>query len=165
VNETVTYVEMTARDQLSPADPVPGLILEPVDRNSPLIPDVQAKIGASYGWNSATRTEEEWQAWFAEHPGRTFWLLSFDRAPAGMLSYDVHQGSEVEIESFGLLPEFVGKGLGGWALTLGIRQAWDLAPSVTRIWLHTSTFDHPHALPNYHRRGFRTYKTEEGERN
>jgi GNAT superfamily N-acetyltransferase len=82
-----------------------------------------------------------------------------------MVSYDLHPGNEVEIETFGLLPEFVGKGLGGYALTLGIQQAWELAPSVTRVWLHTSTLDHPHALPNYHRRGFRTFRAEEGERN
>jgi hypothetical protein len=39
-----------------------------------------------------------------------------------------------------------------------------MAPSVNRVWLHTSTVDHPRALPNYHRRGFRTFKTEQGER-
>jgi GNAT superfamily N-acetyltransferase len=165
VKKIVTYVEMTALDQLHAADPVPGLALEPLERNSPLIPDIQARIGAPYSWKSASRTEEEWHVWFAENPGRTFWLLSFDRESVGMVSYDIHPGDEVEIETFGLLPEFVGKGLGGYALTLGIQQAWELAPSVTRVWLHTSTLDHPHALPNYHHRGFRTFRTQESERN
>jgi GNAT superfamily N-acetyltransferase len=81
-----------------------------------------------------------------------------------MVTYDLHSGGEAEIVTFGLLPEFVGRGLGGFALTLGIQQAWALAPSVKRVWLHTSTFDHPRALPNYHRRGFRTFKTEQGDR-
>ncbi|HEY1324473.1 MAG TPA: GNAT family N-acetyltransferase [Streptosporangiaceae bacterium] len=164
MKEIVTYVEMTAPGELSPAAPVPGLTLEPVDRGSPLVPGVQARIGAPYGWRSASRTEREWGAWLAEHPGRTFWLLSFEGKPAGMVSYDLHPGDEVEIETFGLLPEFVGKGLGGFALTLGVRQAWEVAPSVNRVWLHTSSLDHPRALPNYHRRGFRTFKTEERER-
>jgi hypothetical protein len=35
---------------------------------------------------------------------------------------------------------------------------------VNRVWLHTSSFDHPRALPNYHRRGFRTFKTDKVER-
>ncbi|MEV0197873.1 GNAT family N-acetyltransferase [Nonomuraea sp. NPDC050691] len=161
MKETLTYVEMTALDQLKPTAPVPGLVLEPLDRDSPLVVDIQARIGASYGWRSASRTEEEWQVWFAEAPDRTFWLLSFEGEPAGMASYDLHPGGEVEIETFGLLPEFVGKGLGGFALTLAIQRAWELAPSVKRVWLHTSTLDHPHALPNYHRRGFATFKTEE----
>jgi GNAT superfamily N-acetyltransferase len=161
VTEIVTYVEMTAANQLIPAAPVPGLALEPVDRGSPLVPRILAQIGAAYSWKSASRTRQQWAAWFAEHPDRTFRLLSFDGEPAGMLSYDLHPGGEVEIVTFGLLPEFVGKGLGGFALTIGVQQAWALAPSVNRVWLHTSTSDHPRALPNYHRRGFRTFKVEQ----
>jgi GNAT superfamily N-acetyltransferase len=164
VKEIVTYVEMTALSQLIPAAPVPGLTLEPVDRGSPLVPSILARIGAAYDWRSSSRTEREWAVWFAEHTDRTFWLLSFEGEPAGMVSCELHPGGEAEIATFGLLPEFVGKGLGGFALTLGVKQAWALAPSVHRVWLHTSTFDHPHALPNYHRRGFRTFKTEQGER-
>ena len=30
---------------------------------------------------------------------------------------------------------------------------------MNRVWLHTSSQDRPRALPNYHRRGFRTFKT------
>jgi GNAT superfamily N-acetyltransferase len=164
VKEIVTYVELMARAQLNPAASVPGLVLEPLDRDSPLVIDLQARIGAPYGWKSARRTEEEWTAWFAQCPARMFWLLSFEGEPAGMVSYDLHSGDEVEIETFGLLPEFAGKGLGGYALTLAVQRAWELSPTVSRVWLHTSTLDHPRALPNYYRRGFRTVKTEEGER-
>lgn len=164
VKEIVTYVEMTDRDQLIPAAPVPGLAMEPLDRDSPLVVELQVRIGAPYGWSCASRTREEWDAWFAQYPDRTFWLLSYDGEPAGMVADDLHPGGEVEIETFGLVPEFTGRGLGGYALTLAIQHAWDLAPSVKRIWLHTSSLDHPSALPNYLRRGFHAYKTEEGER-
>jgi RimJ/RimL family protein N-acetyltransferase len=75
--------------------------------------------------------------------------------------YDPRPGGDVEIKTFGLVQEHTGRGLGGYALTLAIRQGWDLVPDVRRVWLHTSTADNPHALPNYHRRGFRTLKTEE----
>ncbi|GAB2677628.1 GNAT family N-acetyltransferase [Kribbella swartbergensis] len=160
----MTYVEMTAPAELRPATAVSGLVIEPLERDSPLVVDLQTRIGAPFGWQSARRTEEEWAAWFAECPDRTFWLLSFENVPAGLVSYDLHPGGDLEIETFGLVPEFVGKGLGGYALTLGIQQAWALAPAVNRVWLHTSSLDHPHALPNYHRRGFRTFKTEEGDR-
>ncbi len=154
---------MTSPSQLVPAAPVPGLTLEPADRGSPLVPGIMARIGAPHGWRSASRTEPEWAAWFAEHPDRTFWLLWFEGEPAGMLCYELRPGGDAEIVTFGLVPEFVGKGLGGFALTIGVRQSWALAPSVTRVWLHTSTSDHPHALPNYHRRGFRTFRTERRE--
>lgn len=164
MRETVTYVEMTARDQLSPADPAPGLTLEPLDRDSPLAGDLLARIGAPFGWKPATWTERERADWYAEHRDRIFSLLSFEGEPAGLVAYDVHSGNEVEIETFGLVPEFTGRRLGGYALTLAVQRAWELTPAVQRVWLHTSSVDHPNALPNYHRRGFRTFRTEDRER-
>ncbi|AKU18616.1 GNAT family N-acetyltransferase [Luteipulveratus mongoliensis] len=164
MKDTVTYVEMTTRDQLDPAPPVAGLALAPLNRDSPLISDVQARIGEPYGWRSARRAPDQWATWLAEVPHRTFALLTFDTAPAGIVAYEPRPADEVEIMTFGLLPEYIGKGLGGCALTLGIEHAWELSPTVNRVWLHTSSFDHPHALPNYHRRGFRTFRTEERER-
>ncbi|WP_026416882.1 GNAT family N-acetyltransferase [Actinomadura oligospora] len=161
MKEIVTYVEMTSRDQLDPAAPVPGLVLEELDGESPLLVDLHARIGAPYGWRSATRTRQEWKEGYA---ARRFFLLALGGEPAGIVSYDLHSGGDVEIAAFGLLPEFVGKGIGGYALTLGIRQGWEVVPEVSRVWLHTSTLDHPHALPNYHRRGFRTFKKEQRDR-
>lgn len=157
----MTYVEMTSREQLAPAASVPGLALETLALESPLLVDLHTRVGTAYGWGSATRTQEEWAAKF---PSRRFFFLAFEDEPAGVVTYDLHPGDDVEIASFGLLPEFIGKRIGGYALTLGIRQGWEIAPEVSRVWLHTSTLDHPHALPNYHRRGFRTFKTEERER-
>ena len=52
----------------------------------------------------------------------------------------------VEIAFFGLLPQFIGKGLGGYLLSEAIRKAWDLDAS--RVWVHTCTLDHPRALGN-----------------
>jgi GNAT superfamily N-acetyltransferase len=164
VREIVTYLEMTDRDQLNPGAPVPGLFLESLARDSPLVPRILARVGAPYGWKSAGRTGEDWQVWLALRPERTFELLSVAGEPAGIVAYEPHPGDEVEIKSFGLLPEFVGRGLGGYALTLAIQRAWELSATVSRVWLHTSSFDHPNALSNYHRRGFRTVGTEEGER-
>lgn len=70
----------------------------------------------------------------------------------------------MEITTFGLVPDQVGQGLGGYALTLALTEAWQLTPGARRVWLHTSNLDDPHALPNYHRRGFRTFRTAQGQR-
>lgn len=157
----VTYVEMTDPGQLVPGSPVPGMALVAVDRALPLVTDLMARIGAPYEWRSARRSPEDWEAWFAEHPDRTCWLLTVADEAAGVVCYDLHPGAEVEIKTFGLLPEYTGKGFGGHALTLAIRQGWELAPGVRRVWLHTSSMDNRNALPNYHRRGFRTFRSEE----
>jgi RimJ/RimL family protein N-acetyltransferase len=69
-----------------------------------------------------------WAAWFAMHPDRTFWLLSLEGEPAGIVTCDLHPGDKADIVTFGLLPEFVGKGLGGFALTLGVQQAGHSPP-------------------------------------
>lgn len=164
VREIVTYLEMTARTDLVAAEPVPGLALDLLDRGDRLVIDLQVRIGAPHGWGCATRTGEEWISWLAARPDRQYWRLSFEGEPAGMVAYDIRSTGEVEIETFGLVPEFVGRGLGGYALTLGVRQAWNLTPAVERIWLHTSNLDHPNAMANYRRRGFRPFKTEEGDR-
>ncbi|MFG1916756.1 hypothetical protein [Micromonospora sp. NPDC048898] len=34
------------------------------------------------------------------------------------------------------------------------------SPAVRRVWLHTSSLDHPNALRNYQRRGLTVYRTE-----
>jgi len=55
--------------------------------------------------------------------------------------------TELEIAFFGLLPQFSGMGLGGFLLSEAIRLAWELKPK--RVWVHTCTLDHKHALNNY----------------
>jgi GNAT superfamily N-acetyltransferase len=62
---------------------------------------------------------------------------------------------------FGLLDEFTGRGLGAYMLTEAVTIAWKAGAS--RVWLHTNTLDHPAALPNYLKRGFRVTRTEEYE--
>lgn len=65
-------------------------------------------------------------------------------------------GDEVKLEGFGLLPAWRGRGLGGGWLSVATRQAFALG--ARRIWLHTASDDHPHALPNYRARGYRVYR-------
>lgn len=97
-------------------------------------------------------------------PLRQYWFITLKDETVGVANVEPQPGGDVEITAFGLLPEHVGRGLGGHALTLTIRQAWDSAavesPAVRRVWLHTCSFDHPNALPNYQRRGFTVYRTE-----
>ena len=69
-----------------------------------------------------------------------------------------HSDDEIEIAYFGLLPEFIGRGLGGALLTSAIDNAWAWSPAPSRVWVHTCNRDHPSALANYQARGFKIYK-------
>ncbi len=84
-----------------------------------------------------------------------------DGTPAGYAELEAQPGGDVEIKYFGLLPAFIGLGLGGALLTDIIRRALAL-DGARRVWLHTCDLDHPGALANYQRRGFRIFKIEEG---
>jgi GNAT superfamily N-acetyltransferase len=78
--------------------------------------------------------------------------------PAGYFELRRQPDGAVEIAYFGLLPEFIGRGLGKFLLSEATRRAWELG--ATRVWLHTNTLDHAAALPNYLARGFSVVRTE-----
>jgi GNAT superfamily N-acetyltransferase len=65
----------------------------------------------------------------------------------------------VGIVVFGLVPTFTGKGYGAEFLIRATELAWQLRTDkpTRRVWLQTSSLDHPHALSNYERRGFRRF--------
>ncbi|MFK4083989.1 GNAT family N-acetyltransferase [Kribbella sp. NPDC020789] len=115
------------------------------------------------GWNW-----DQWVEWLSR-PGFETYVPWVGGVPAGYVALR-GVGSEVEIENFGLLRGFIGRGLGGHLLTTGLRQAWtlnerheDVAP-ITRVWVNTNTLDGPAALANYQARGLTPYQTVEEER-
>tara|TARA_Y100000768_G_scaffold122519_1_gene90611 strand:+ start:29 stop:535 length:507 start_codon:yes stop_codon:yes gene_type:complete len=65
---------------------------------------------------------------------------------------------ETEISYFGLLEEYIGKGIGGYALSVAIKKSFE--KNIRRVWLHTCTLDHPNALKNYIARGMTVFRKE-----
>jgi GNAT superfamily N-acetyltransferase len=165
VDETVTHLEMTDPRQLRPGRPAPSVRLEPADATSALLRPIMQRVAAPHRWSSLRWTDEQWDGWL-HHTRRRRWLIRHGTAVAGLAEVEAHPDGEVEITTFGLAPEFVGRGLGGHALTIVVRLAWVPWPDgpVRRVWLHTSSFDHPNALPNYRNRGFRPFHIEVRDR-
>jgi GNAT superfamily N-acetyltransferase len=85
-------------------------------------------------------------------------VLYLDGAPGGYFELRRHDDRSIEVAYFGLMADYIGRGLGSWLLAQATRAAWEEKPE--RVRLHTSTLDHPHALPNYLRRGFQVVRTE-----
>lgn len=120
-----------------------------------------AAVGAPWTWYMRLGwTWQEWHDYLSKDSVHT-WIAYVDGTPIGYFELEAQAGGATEIVYFGLLPEFVGKGYGKSLLEDAIDKAWQLADS--RIWLHTCTLDHPSALPNYLRRGFRVFKEEDFE--
>ena len=91
----------------------------------------------------------------------TLHVLYVQGSPAGYYELKLGQDGAVEIAYFGLLPEYIGRGLGKGLLSDAIRSAW--ARGASRVWLHTCTLDDPAAMPNYLKRGFKPFKDEKYE--
>lgn len=80
-------------------------------------------------------------------------VLWADGVPAGYVELEREtDADEVFIAYFGLMPPFIGAGLGRWFLDWSVRRAWQFDPR--RILVQTCDLDHPAALPNYQRAGF-----------
>jgi GNAT superfamily N-acetyltransferase len=84
--------------------------------------------------------------------------MYFEGSPAGYFELEKHDDGSIEIAYFGLLQEFLGRGLGKHLLSVAVEQAW--SDGANRVWLHTCTLDDPAAMPNYIKRGFQPFNTE-----
>ena len=155
-----SVLEMTSRDALRPAPkPDVPLRLERMrDCPASFFRYLYTEGGQQWRWvDRLGWTDDEIRAHLSQS-AISMWLLTVRGTPAGYFELAQQDDGAVEIAYFGLLPEFTGAGLGRWMLTEATLTAWKLGAN--RVWLHTCTFDHPAALPNYLRRGFTVVREE-----
>ena len=88
-------------------------------------------------------------------PTIEIFVLYVRGVPAGYFELDIAAPAETKLCYFGLVPEFIGRRLGPYLLQAAIDEAW--TRPIERLWLHTSTFDHPKALRIYQQAGFTVY--------
>lgn len=74
--------------------------------------------------------------------------------PAGYVELSRMTPGACEIQYLGLIPEFIGRGIGPWLLDWAIEAAWNGA-GVEKITVNTCDLDHPRALMTYQKAGFR----------
>lgn len=111
-------------------------------------------VGTPWGWFSRLSwTYQDWLDYLGTGQVRT-WVLYKQGTPAGFIELWRHpeDGDSVELKFFGIMPAFIGQGLGpNMALAaVALAQQW----SAGRVWLHTCSDDHPAALKTYLRAGF-----------
>jgi ribosomal protein S18 acetylase RimI-like enzyme len=108
-------------------------------------------VGRGFWSERADWTKAQWDQHLKER-SVTFWIATISADDVGFFELTARIG-EVKIEGFGLLPCWRECGLGGGLLSEATQRAFALG--ARRVWLHTATDDHPHALPNYKARGYR----------
>ena len=116
-------------------------------------------IGSNWLWASRVPwSHDQWREWVTQ-PGYSTWIGYVDGGPAGICDVIQHDPQTAEIRYFGLLPEFIGQGVGLPFLRLGIQAAWS-EPTTTLVKVDTCSLDHPRALGNYQAAGFELVRTE-----
>jgi len=154
-----TYLQMFALPQRLVPPPRDGITV--IHAKKPTIAYYRFlydAVGRDYEWTSRKKLSDAALAAVIHDPRDEVHVLFVDGVPAGFAELDRREESEIELVQFGLMPEFIGQGLGRYFLQWAIDQAWRYSPK--RFWLHTCTKDHPAALPNYLKAGFSIYKEE-----
>jgi GNAT superfamily N-acetyltransferase len=158
--ETTTYLEMRARTELCPSR---------TDRSKlemrrigaadfALGSEMYRVVGRDWCWiDRLVWSDAEWRDYYTR-PDIELWIGYANGSAAGYFELFADGNGNTELAYFGLVPGFIGGGLGGLLLTCAIEKAWD--GGARRVWVHTSSRDHVAALRNYQARGFRIYHAE-----
>jgi len=117
------------------------------------------QIGKKFNWiDRLVWSDNKWISYLNNENVNTY-ILKEDNNFVGYYEqiFDKEK-SDCEIAYFGILEEYIGKKFGGYLLSEAIKNAFKLNPK--RIWVHTCSLDHRHALKNYLSRGMKIFKSE-----
>jgi GNAT superfamily N-acetyltransferase len=155
----VTYLQM-----LSPPAPkadLPGTnalsldMIRPEDTERYLA--IYRTLGERWMWFSRVVMQPATLAEILGNAANEAYAVRRDGRDCGLLELDFREAGDCEIAFFGLYDSEVGSGAGRWLMNRALEMAW--RADVTRVWVHTCTFDHPAAPDFYLRSGFAAYKT------
>jgi GNAT superfamily N-acetyltransferase len=160
--ETVTtyYLEMKSPSSLKEKEGPGGLeIAECEIKQFQVNRFLYQFVGEAWEWtDKLSWTDGQWKA-LVENDNHRTWVAYHRGSIAGYYELVREHGTDVEILYFGLAPNFIGKGFGGYLLSHAIKSAWAWE-GTKRVWVHTCTLDHPGALQNYRARGMELYREE-----
>lgn len=160
IETTVTYLEMREQPRRPTARaPLGKLAILRAERPTvSFYRYLYNTIGADWTWTDRRKIDDETLCQSIHDEKVEIYVLYVAGVPAGYAELDTRQPGEVELAYFGLIPEFVGGGLGGYFLDWAVSAAWLHEPE--RVWVHTCSLDHPRALSLYQRAGFTAYKQQ-----
>ena len=118
------------------------------------------QIGIDHFWRDRLIWSDKIWSKYVENKNLETYILKKDEDLVGFYEQEYHQDSnEVELINMGILKDFRGLKLGSLLLNHAIVSASRKNPN--RMWVHTCSLDHKHALQNYKSKGFELFKKEE----
>jgi GNAT superfamily N-acetyltransferase len=161
IDVVITYLEMTAPPQRPnpPAPPGEKLALLRVEQPSTAFYRfLYEQVGNPWFWYERKQMADgELQA-ILHDPKIELYVPYVSGAPAGYVEIDRRPATDVSLAYFGLMPGYIGRGLGWYLLNWAIDEAWRSGPR--RVIVDTCTLDHSRALQRYQRAGFTPYAQE-----
>ena len=155
------YLEIRSINELvEGTKPNENLILKKVDP-----PDFQInkffykEIGKNHRWiDRLSWNDKKWINYINNSSVVTYILKNKEDLVGYFEQNFNNQKLECEIAYFGILEEYFGKKLGGYLLSEAIKKSFE--KNSKRVWVHTCSLDHKHALSNYISRGMKIFQTD-----
>jgi GNAT superfamily N-acetyltransferase len=158
ITAVVTHLEMTERPVLA-SDPSGVWTLRRVETpDLDWFRDLYRHVGEQWLWFSRLRMSDAELAAVIQSPSAELHALAQGDRDEGVLHLDFSKSGLCEISLFGVTAKLVGGGAGRWLMNRALELVW--SRPVTRVWLHTCSFDHPSALAFYQRSGFRAFRRQ-----
>lgn len=118
--------------------------------------DLYRRVGAEWLWGSRLGLSDEDLAAIIRDPRVEVRAVLANGRAEGLLELDFREEGQCELAFFGLTKAVMGQGAGRWLMNRAIEYAW--AKPISRLWVHTCSFDSPQALGFYIRSGFVPYE-------
>jgi GNAT superfamily N-acetyltransferase len=157
LDDVITYLEMLEAPK-TPRLPAPLgrlALMQVEDCTVSFYRYLYETVGTPWLWYQRRLMSDPALAAELAKPTTEIFVLYVGGLPAGYFELDAAAPQETELCYFGLIPEFIGRGLGPFLLRAAIDRAWERP--IGRLWVHTRRFDHPKALGHYQRAGFAVY--------
>ena len=118
------------------------------------------QVGKDHFWRDRLLwSDDEWEKYLNNKNLETG-IMKINNNLVGFYEQEFHKKkNEIELIQMGILKEYQGKKLGSYLLKYIIQKALSL--DIERLWVHTCSLDHKHALNNYLSKGLSIFKEEE----
>src|SRR4051812_29664564 len=126
IETVVTYLEMTAPPKLHVPFPASFklMLMRAEHPTVGFYRYLYDAVGKNYCWIDRKKLSDEELARIITSSGVEIWVLYVSGAPAGYFEVTASDPEDIELEYFGLLPEYQGRGLGKWLLHEAVVACW-----------------------------------------
>lgn len=158
LDDVITYLEMREKPGTPPV-PAPAVgrlaLMRAENCTVSFYRYLYETVGTPWLWFERRLLDDATLAALIRKETTEIFVLHVGGVPAGYFELDAAAPDATELCYFGLVPDFIGRGLGPFLLRAAIDRAW--SRPIRRLWVHTRMYDHPKALGHYQRAGFVVY--------